>query len=189
MRACIPSIIIHIPLLTHVVSLPLRTRLHSPQGRILNKFSRDLDGADDLLPNTVFDFLQSGMLCLGGVVVGCMAVPYLLLIVAPLGYFFYRYRREFICTAREVKRLDSITRSPIYADVGATLAGAKVIRAFKAEEAIHQRFLGFVDDNGKCFFCFLVISRHLGFRLDMLCAYFLASLCILAVSPLYMSIS
>lgn len=93
-----------------------------------------------------------------------------------------RPHKTSIHSTREVKRLDSITRSPIYADAGTTLAGAKVIRAFKAEEAIHRRFLGFLDDNGKCYFCFLIISRHLGFRLDNLCAYFMASLCILAVS-------
>lgn len=44
--------------------------------------------------------MQCGLLCLGAVVVGCLAIPYLLLLVAPLALLFRTYRREFIVTAR-----------------------------------------------------------------------------------------
>ena len=47
------------------------------------------------------------MSMLAAVVVGCIAVPYLLILAAPLAYAFGYYRRAFVHTAREVKRLDS----------------------------------------------------------------------------------
>lgn len=173
---------LHDQALEAVLAAPLAFFHSNPRGRILNKFAKDLDSADDLLPYTLFDFLQSAGLCLAAVVVGCIAVPYLLLTVAPLLYFFRKYRREFVTNAREVKRLDAITRSPLYADVSSSLQGGKIIRAFRAETAMEQRFLRRLDENGKCAFLFIILSRYLGFRLDILCAWFLTLLCLMAVA-------
>ncbi|KAM3574900.1 hypothetical protein VYU27_003126 [Nannochloropsis oceanica] len=173
---------LHDQALEAVLAAPLAFFNSNQRGRILNKFAKDLDSADDLLPYTLFDFLQSAGSCLAAVVVCCIAVPYLLLIVAPLLYFFRKYRREFVKSAREVKRLDAITRSPLFADVSSSLQGAKVIRAFRAETAMEQRFLRRLDENGKCTFLFIVLSRYLGFRLDILCAWFLAVLCLMTVA-------
>lgn len=173
---------LHDQALEAVLAAPLAFFHSNQRGRILNKFAKDLDSADDLLPYTLFDFLQSAGLCLAAVVVGCIAVPYLLLIVAPLLYLFRKYRREFVKSAREVKRLDAITRSPLYADVSSSLQGGKVIRAFRAEAVMEQRFLWRLDENGKCTFLFIVLSRYLGFRLDILCAWFLTVLCLMAVA-------
>ena len=173
---------LHDQALEAVLAAPLAFFHSNPRGRILNKFAKDLDSADDLLPYSLFDFLQSAGLCLAAVVVGCIAVPYLLLIVAPLLYFFRKYRREFVTNAREVKRLDAITRSPLYADVSSSLQGGKIIRAFRAEAAMEQRFLRRLDENGKCAFLFIILSRYLGFRLDILCTWFLTVLCLMAVA-------
>jgi hypothetical protein len=55
---------------------------------------------DDLLPVTLFDFLQTGLLCVAAVLVACIAVPWLLLLMLPMGYLFLRYRHQFVTTAR-----------------------------------------------------------------------------------------
>ncbi len=129
----------------------------------------------------MYDFLQSGLLCLAALVIGCIAVPYLLLLAAPLVYFFAYYRRAFVSTAREVKRLDATTRSPLYAEVSASLVGAKTIRAFQAAPFVERKFLRLLDENGKCNYLFLVLNRWLGFRLDALSFVFLSVLAVLSV--------
>jgi len=129
----------------------------------------------------LYDFLQSGLLCLAALVIGCIAVPYLLLLAAPLAYFFAYYRRAFVRTAREVKRLDATTRSPLYAEVSASLVGAKTIRAFQAAPFVERKFLRLLDENGKCNYLFLVLNRWLGFRLDALSFVFLSPLAVLSV--------
>lgn len=48
-------------------------------------------------------------------------------------------------------------------------------------QAVHERFRGLLDRNGRAWFCFLVLSRHLGFRLDMLCPTFVLALSLLSV--------
>jgi ATP-binding cassette, subfamily C (CFTR/MRP), member 4 len=108
-------------------------------------------------------------------------VPYLLILAAPLAYAFAFYRRAFVRTAREVKRLDAISRSPLFAEVSASLVGAKTIRAFHAAPFMERKFLRLLDENGKCNYLFLVLSRWLGFRLDSLSFVFLTVLAVLSV--------
>lgn len=133
------------------------------------------------MPYTLYDFLQSGLLCLAAIVVGCIAVPYLLILAGPLAFAFAYYRRAFVRNAQEVKRLDAISRSPLFAEVSASLVGAKTIRAFRAVPFMERKFLRLLDENGKCNYLFLVLSRWLGFRLDTLSFLFLAVLALLSV--------
>lgn len=112
---------------------------------------------------------------------GCIAVPYLLLLVLPLAFAFAYLRKAFIQTAREVKRLDAISRSPLFAEVSASLVGAKTIRAFRAAPFMEGKFRRLLDENSKTNYLFLVLSRWLGFRLDALSLVFLAVLALLAV--------
>jgi hypothetical protein len=57
----------------------------------------------------------------GAVVLVCIAVPWVLPVLAPLLIAFAFVRKRYIVTSREIKRFDAITRSPIYASFGATL--------------------------------------------------------------------
>ena len=57
----------------------------------------------------------------GAVVLVCIAVPWVLPVMVPLGVAFAWVRARYITTSREVKRFDATTRSPIYASFGATL--------------------------------------------------------------------
>ena len=48
---------------------------------------------------------------------------------------------------REVKRLDSISRSPVYSSIGEALAGLATIRAFRCEERLCSRYADLVDNS------------------------------------------
>ena len=48
-------------------------------------------------------------------------------------------------SVREVKRLDSISRSPVYSSLGEALAGLPTIRAYRAEERLAKRNAALVD--------------------------------------------
>lgn len=81
-----------------------------PQGRV-----------DDQLPLALFDVLQTGAMCLGAFVVVSVAVPVILPVFLPLFVAFWWLRQRYVQTSREVKRLEAITRSPVYASFSATL--------------------------------------------------------------------
>jgi len=50
-------------------------------------------------------------------------------------------------SVREVKRLDSISRSPVYSSIGEALAGLATIRAFRCEERLCGRNAELVDNS------------------------------------------
>jgi ATP-binding cassette subfamily C (CFTR/MRP) protein 4 len=70
-------------------------------------------------------------------------------------------------TSRQVKRIESTTRSPIYSCIPSTLEGLSIIRAFGAQERIQQGFIKDQDENTRMFFAFLSSGRWIGFRLDV----------------------
>ena len=80
-------------------------------GRILNKFSKDAGYMDDLLPMTFYDFLQCVTWCAASILLCCVINPAIFLVVCPLLVCFARLRRYFLCTSREVKRLDAVSVS------------------------------------------------------------------------------
>lgn len=73
-------------------------------------------------------------------------------------------------SSREIKRLDGISRSPVFSLLTASVQGLEVIRASRAGPRFSQRFRALTDENSKAQFAFYVASRWLGIRLDALSA-------------------
>lgn len=65
---------------------------------------------------------------LGTMVVIGLGAPMVLLVFIPLGYVYRLVMRYYLATSRELKRLDAVSRSPIFSFFGETLAGLPVIR-------------------------------------------------------------
>ena len=87
----------------------------NPSGRILNRFSADVGSIDDLLSLTLFYFFVSAFLVGGSLITAVVAIPFILIIMPPLIWYFIRVRNMFVVTSRELKRIEGLSRSPIYA--------------------------------------------------------------------------
>ncbi|CAK8987864.1 unnamed protein product [Durusdinium trenchii] len=124
----------------------------TPRGRILGHFSKDIDAVDALLPQYLLDFLQDITMLLGIVVVCVSSTPVAAVAVAPVLFAFYRIRSFFSCTARETKRLDGVTRGPLYSAVGDVADGLATLRAHRQQRSLVQDFQKILDRNGKVFF-------------------------------------
>jgi ATP-binding cassette, subfamily C (CFTR/MRP), member 4 len=172
---------LHANSLWAVMHSPLQFFIANPTGRILNRFSRDTNQTDELFPFTLFDFLQSTLFCIGAIALVCVSIPWLIIMIPFMLLAFYVFRKKYMCCAREIKRIDAITRSPIYADFSATLEGLVTLRAYELREAFTKLFEYEIDENGKAFFSFLMVSRWLGFRLDSICTMILILVAFLAV--------
>lgn len=86
----------------------------NPLGRILNRFSADVGINDETLPLTIYDFLVGFFMVLGGVITASVMLPFVLLVLPPLLWYFLRLRSIFLKTTRELKRLEGMSRSPIF---------------------------------------------------------------------------
>lgn len=151
----------------------------NPHGRIMNRFSKDMNLIDEMLPATMFDFFQCLLMIVGSIAITGYVFPYLLLALPPLFVIFIFMRRYYLATSRQIKRLESITRSPVYSTIPATIEGLSVIRAFNAEERFARNLFHSQNENTRIFFCFLTSGRWLGVRLD-----FLAFTLLLIMAPI-----
>ncbi|XP_026112988.1 ATP-binding cassette sub-family C member 4 [Carassius auratus] len=154
----------------------LRTPVHffdiNPIGRILNRFSKDIGQLDSLLPWTFVDFIQVFLQIIGVIAVASSVIPWILIPVIPLLIAFLFLRRYFLRTSRDVKRIESTTRSPVFSHLSSSLQGLWTIRAFKAEERFQQTFDAHQDLHSEAWFLFLVTSRWFAVRLDGMCSVF-----------------
>jgi ATP-binding cassette subfamily C (CFTR/MRP) protein 4 len=149
--------VFHNSMFKGVLYSSLRFYESNPVGRILNRFSKDQQVLDELLPVTFFDALQSLMMVLGSIVIIGIGNPWVLLILIII-----------ITTSRELKRLDSISRSPVYALFSSSLSGLMTIRAFKVEDDFLSLFIDKINTNTRAFFLFTCSTRWFGLRLDLL---------------------
>lgn len=85
----------------------------NPHGRIMNRFAKDMNLIDEMVPTTMFDFLQCLLMIVGSIAITSYVFPYLLISLPFLFLIFFYMRRYYITTSRQIKRLESITRSPM----------------------------------------------------------------------------
>ncbi|XP_035533359.1 multidrug resistance-associated protein 4-like [Morone saxatilis] len=158
-------------------SAVIRTPVHffdvNPIGRILNRFSRDISQIDSTLPITFVDFYQLFLQNVGVVAVSASVIPLILIPVVPLLFFFLYLRRFYLCTSRDVKRLESTTRSPVFSHLSSSLQGLWTIRALRAEERLKKAFDAHQDLHSEAWFLFLMTSRWFALRLDSISSIFI----------------
>uniref|UniRef100_A0A3B1IZ97 Cystic fibrosis transmembrane conductance regulator n=1 Tax=Astyanax mexicanus TaxID=7994 RepID=A0A3B1IZ97_ASTMX len=155
-----------------ILRTPVRFFDVNPIGRILNRFSKDIGQVDSSLPWTFVDFIQVFLQIIGVIAVAASVIPWILIPVLPLLIVFLFLRRYFLQTSRDVKRLESTTRSPVFSHLSSSLQGLWTIRAFKAEERFQQTFDAHQDLHSEAWFLFLTTSRWFAVRLDGMCSIF-----------------
>ncbi|CAN0464373.1 unnamed protein product [Ectocarpus sp. 12 AP-2014] len=124
------AVALHRRLLTHVLGKPSAFFDVTPSGRVVNRFSRDAFSVDDPLPFHLNVLLAQAAGLSATAVVLSSASPILAALFLPLGWVYAKLQRYYRSSSRELRRLDSTSRSPIYALFSETLDGAVTIRAF-----------------------------------------------------------
>eukprot|EP00547_Thalassionema_nitzschioides_P011899 CAMPEP_0194264536 /NCGR_PEP_ID=MMETSP0158-20130606/47636_1 /TAXON_ID=33649 /ORGANISM="Thalassionema nitzschioides, Strain L26-B" /LENGTH=987 /DNA_ID=CAMNT_0039004779 /DNA_START=1005 /DNA_END=3965 /DNA_ORIENTATION=+ len=153
----------------------------NPLGRILNRFSADIGSNDDLLPHTLFDCLVLVFLCFGSIITTVVVLPYTLIALPPLVWYFLKVRRIFVTSTREIKRLEGLARSPIFAMLSESLAGVATIRTNQSLQYFKKKFVAAHDSHSRAYFSFIAASRWVGFRMDAIAFLFLAVCTFLSV--------
>lgn len=146
----------------------------NPSGRILNRFSKDIGAVDELLPKVLLDSSQIILSMLGCLVLTVSVNPYLLIPVAVIGSIFMFLRVVYLKTSKNIKRLEGITRSPVFTHLNATLQGLTTIRACGAQGILKEEFDKHQDLHSSAWFMYISSSSAFGFALDVLCFIFTA---------------
>ncbi|TPP56724.1 hypothetical protein FGIG_04960 [Fasciola gigantica] len=163
----------------------MRTRLtffeENPSGRILNRFAKDIGQLDDYLPNTIHDFLQCFFLVVSIGVVTIASSYWIIIPTIPILILFYFTRRYYVFTSRDLKRIESVARSPVFSWVNVTIQGLPCIRASGSEAHHLQCYNRVMDLHTSVFYMNIAASRWLAIRLDLLCTMYLTGLVIICL--------
>lgn len=126
--------VLHFRLLHNMLRLAVAFFEVTPLGRIINRFSRDTDVIDAFLPNMMRTWMSMGFAVLGTLIVISIATPIFISVIIPLMILYFFIQRFYISTSRQLKRIESITRSPIYSHFGESVGGQSTIRAYNEEK-------------------------------------------------------
>ncbi|XP_052481315.1 ABC transporter C family member 12 isoform X3 [Gossypium raimondii] len=162
---------LHDMMLNSILRAPMLFFQTNPTGRVINRFSRDLGDIDRIVANFMNMFMnQLWQLLSTFALIGIVSIFSLWAIMPLLILFYaaYLYYQQWQITSREVKRLDSITRSPIYAQFGEALNGLSSIRAYKAYERVAKVNGKFMDNNIRFTLANSSSNRWLTIRLETL---------------------
>ncbi|KAK9487533.1 hypothetical protein V1527DRAFT_460806 [Lipomyces starkeyi] len=139
----------------------------TPVGRIINRFSKDIESIDREVAVDALSFIHSILSV--GVIIGVISVivPAFLLIGVVISIIFFLINLFYLQSSRELKRMQSVTRSPIYQHFGETLVGISTIRAYGYEQRFIADSMDKVDTNSRPYWIMWALNRWMCYRTDI----------------------
>ncbi|KAH3015354.1 hypothetical protein KXV73_004496 [Aspergillus fumigatus] len=153
----------------------------TPSGRILNRFSSDVYRIDEVLARTFNMLFNNSAKAIFTMIVIATSTPAFILMIFPLGYVYLRYQKYYLRTSRELKRLDSVTRSPIYAHFQESLGGISTIRGYRQENRFALENEWRMDANLRAYFPSISANRWLAVRLEFIGSVIILASAVLAI--------
>ncbi|WVQ70586.1 hypothetical protein IAR50_000105 [Cryptococcus sp. DSM 104548] len=173
---------LHDRLLDRVMRATVRFFNVTPVGRIINRFSRDVEVVDSYLNGalrTVMLYLAS---LVGAIGVVAFIVPWFLVPAAIISYLYYQYSLLYLRVGRSLRRLEATLKSPIFSGFAELLDGVISVRAFSAEKRFMDQLCQQVDQTNQAFYYYWMMNRWLLLRFDFLGAISVALTTLLALS-------
>ncbi|KAK0579261.1 hypothetical protein LWI29_023572 [Acer saccharum] len=159
---------LHDSMLNSIFRAPMLFFHTNPTGRVINRFAKDLGDIDRNVANSMNAFMNQVWQLLSTFVLIGIVSTISLWAIMPLLVLFYAAYLYYQSTAREVKRLDSITRSPVYAQFGEALNGLSSIRAYQAYDRMANINGKSMDNNIRFTLANTSSNRWLTIRLETL---------------------
>ena len=151
--------VVHERLLDNVMRIPMSFFETTPTGRIINRFSKDQYVIDQGIPRTMSMLIVMLFSAITIFMVIGIVTPFFLTVVPPLAYVYISVQKFYIRSSRELQRLESITRSPIFSQFDETLTGVVTIKAYDRSVAFILQNEQKLDTNQRAFFLFNTANR------------------------------
>ncbi|KAI1286619.1 ATP-binding cassette sub-family C member 3 [Halotydeus destructor] len=162
------SKILHNMMLDHILRAPMSFFDTTPLGRILNRFGKDIDNLDSAIRMNITQFVSSFFQTLVTFIIISLETPFFLVPLIPLGLMYYFVQKYYIVTSRQLRRLESNSRSPIFSHFAETVSGTTSIRAYQVEQNFNLECDRKNDINNSASILCSAAVRWLSIRLEFL---------------------
>uniref|UniRef100_A0A8D3EC86 ABC-type glutathione-S-conjugate transporter n=1 Tax=Scophthalmus maximus TaxID=52904 RepID=A0A8D3EC86_SCOMX len=170
---------LHADLLHSVMHSPMSFFEVTPSGNLLNRFSKEIDAIDCMIPDGLKMMLGYMFKLLEICIIVLLATPFTGLVLLPLTCIYIFIQSFYVASSCQLRRLEAVSRSPIYSHFSETVHGAAVIRAFGEQQRFVLQAHRRIDDNQEAYFPRFVATRWLAVNLE-----FLGNLLVLAAAIL-----
>ena len=164
---------LHNQIFSSLMQAPIRFFDQTPIGIIMNRVSRDIAIIDDQLPPTAYDanniLLNSFAIFLMCAILNYyVVIPFIFLLIG-----IYYTCNFYVETARRLKRLEGMARSPLFQQLNSTLNGLPTIRSYSMETRFKKQFVEYQDQHTATYFTFMSGSRLFGIVLEFFCLIYI----------------
>ncbi|XP_059195026.1 multidrug resistance-associated protein 1-like, partial [Centropristis striata] len=170
---------LHASLLHSVLHSPMSFFEVTPSGNLLNRFSKEMDSIDCMVPDGLKMMLGYLFKLLEVCIILLLATPLTGLVLLPLTCVYVFIQSFYVASSCQLRRLEAVSRSPIYSHFNETVQGAGVIRAFGEQRRFILQANRRIDCNQEAYFPRFVATRWLAVNLE-----FLGNLLVLAAAVL-----
>lgn len=155
-------------LLDRVLHAPLRFFDTTPVGRIVNRFANDFETIDSSVPSDFINFCVQWTVVLSIFLVATFVLPALAILMITVALINVYFGFKFVTASMELKRMDSVSRSPLFTLFSETIVGVTTIRAFGMTQHFMQEMLRRVDTNARPMFYIWTMSRWVSPRISIM---------------------
>ncbi|KAJ3010921.1 UNVERIFIED_CONTAM: hypothetical protein HDU68_001912 [Siphonaria sp. JEL0065] len=183
MYGCIrASNILHEKALNGLIKAPLSFLEGQPLGRVLNRMTTDVKNLDLATEGIISNIMYCSSVVLTTIIIIVVASPQMMAIIVCLLVASYSLFRFYLPAYRDLKRLASISQSPVAAHVSETMSGLSILKPHKSLDVFASLFHSRIDRANRCSFLFVHSQLWITFRIDSISCILIFSVMILGTA-------
>jgi len=149
------------------LSRPFKWWDTNPQGRVLNRFSSDVQVMDDAVTNILGVIIGAVLYFIGHMIVLTMANPTSILLLPVVAMLMEYFAKFYRLTVREVQRVLLASTSDVYQEMTEAIVGGVSLRAYGMKTEVFARCLLTIEDNARASFAKTTLGSWVGLRMSL----------------------
>jgi ABC-type multidrug transport system fused ATPase/permease subunit len=178
---------VHERLMQSVAHAKFRFFDSTPLGQIMNRFSKDIEAIDQEVAPVAVGVVHCLASIITIVILISVITPGFLIAGSVISILYFLIGKFYINSSRDLKRLESLQRSPLYQQFGETLSGMTTIRAYGDERRFIRENYAKINTHNRPFIFLWAANRWLAFRVDVvgaMVAFFAGVFVVLSVGKI-----
>ncbi|XP_065206378.1 multidrug resistance-associated protein 1-like [Planococcus citri] len=163
-------------LLHSVLRWPMASFDSTPIGRIISRINDDVYTIDNFIAMKMVQFVTLFFRYFSIFVFMIITIPLSCIIIIPINIVYFIIRKHYIGLSHQLKRIETIHKSPLYSHLVETVTGIQTIRAFGLQEKFTSRCYQKIDLYSASYHSSVICTRWFCSRVEFLEGIILCSL-------------